>query len=40
MPVPVVRKIVYLRWKQRLGPVPIAARLGMQASTVDVVLTR
>ena len=24
-PAPVVRKIVHLRWKQRLGPVPIAA---------------
>ena len=26
---PVVRKIVHLRWKQRLGPVEIADRLGM-----------
>src|SRR3954447_16168802 len=39
-PLPVVRKIVHLRWKQRLGPVPIAARLGMPASTVHAVLTR
>jgi hypothetical protein len=38
--VPVVRKIVHLRWKQRLGPVPIGARLGMPASTVHAVLTR
>ena len=27
-PVPVVRRIVHLRWKQRLGPVEIADRLG------------
>lgn len=39
-PAPVVRKIVHLRWKQRLGPVPIAAKLGMPASTVHAVLTR
>jgi hypothetical protein len=39
-PQPVVRKIVYLRWKQRLGPVQIAGRLGMPASTVHAVLTR
>ncbi len=39
-PAPVVRKIVHLRWKQRLGPVPIAAQLGMPASTVHAVLTR
>jgi hypothetical protein len=25
-PVPVVRKIVHLRWKQRLGPVEIAEK--------------
>ena len=37
---PVVRQIVHLRWKQRLGPVPIAAKLGMPASTVHAVLTR
>ncbi len=35
-----VRKIVHLRWKQRLGPVAIADRLGMQASTVHAVLVR
>ena len=39
-PVPVVRKIVHLRWKQRLGPVEIADRLGMPASTVHAVLVR
>lgn len=37
---PVVRKIVHLRWKQRLGPVAIADKLGMQASTVHAVLVR
>ncbi len=39
-PVPVVRKIVHLRWKHRLGPVQIADRLGLQASTVHAVLVR
>ena len=39
-PQPVVRKIVHLRWKQRLGPVPIATKLGMPASTVHAVLKR
>jgi transposase InsO family protein len=39
-PRPVVRKIVHLRWKQRLGPAPIAAKLGMPASTVHAVLVR
>ena len=39
-PTPVVRKIVHLRWKHRLGPVAIADRLGMQASTVHAVLVR
>jgi transposase InsO family protein len=37
---PVVRKIVHLRWKQRLGPVEIADRLGMPSSTVHAVLVR
>ena len=37
---PVVRKIVHLRCKQRLGPVAIADRLGMAASTVHAVLVR
>lgn len=39
-PAPVVRKIVHLRWKQRLGPVEIGDRLGMPSSTVHAVLTR
>jgi transposase InsO family protein len=37
---PMVRKIVHLRWKQRLGPIQIGDRLGMPASTVHAVLTR
>jgi hypothetical protein len=36
----IVRKIVHLRWKKRLGPVEIAGRLGMAASTVHAVLRR
>jgi transposase InsO family protein len=39
-PQPVVRKIVHLRWKQRLGPVQIGAKLGVAASTVHAVLAR
>ena len=39
-PAPVVRKIVHLRWKQRLGPVQIGDRLAMPASTVHAVLVR
>jgi transposase InsO family protein len=39
-PAPVVRKIVHLRWKQRLGPVQIGDRLGMSSSTVHAVLVR
>ena len=39
-PAPVVRKIVHLRWKQRLGPVEIGDRLGMASSTVHAVLVR
>ena len=35
-----VRKIVHLRWKQRLGPVEIGDRLGMPSSTVHAVLVR
>jgi transposase InsO family protein len=35
-----VRRIVRLRWRHRLGPVQIAGRLGMQASTVHAVLVR
>ncbi|MEB2526393.1 IS481 family transposase [Kocuria sp. CPCC 205258] len=36
----VVRRIVALRWRHRLGPVQIAGRLGMPASTVHAVLVR
>ena len=39
-PTPVVRKIVHLRWKKRLGPVEIGDRLGMPSSTVHAVLVR
>jgi transposase InsO family protein len=39
-PEPLKRKIVHLRLKQRLGPVPIAAKLNMSASTVHAVLVR
>jgi transposase InsO family protein len=36
----VVRQIVRLRWRHRLGPVQIAGRLGVPASTVHAVLVR
>jgi transposase InsO family protein len=36
----VVREVVRLRWRHRLGPVQIAGRLGMPASTVHAVLVR
>lgn len=39
-PQPMVRKIVHLRWKQRLGPVQIGDRLGIASSTVHAVLVR
>jgi transposase InsO family protein len=35
-----VRKIVHLRWKQRLGPVAIADKTGLAASTVHAALVR
>jgi len=35
-----VKKVVHLRWKQRLSPLAISARTGMPASTVHAVLTR
>lgn len=35
-----VRRIVGLRWRHRLGPVQIAGRLGIPASTVHAVLVR
>jgi len=39
-PRPLVRRIVRLRWRQRLGPVAIGHQLGMPASTVHAVLVR
>jgi transposase InsO family protein/transposase-like protein len=39
-PQPMVRKIVHLRWRKRLGPVAIAGKLGMPPSTVYAVLKR
>ena len=39
-PQPMVRKIVHLRWRKRLGPVQIAVQLNMPASTVYAVLVR
>jgi transposase InsO family protein len=39
-PAPVVRAIVRLRWRKRLGPVAIGAQLGVPASTVHAVLVR
>jgi len=35
-----VKRIVALRWRKRLGPVQIAGRLGIAASTVHTVLVR
>ncbi|MFJ7216596.1 leucine zipper domain-containing protein, partial [Amycolatopsis sp. NPDC098790] len=35
-----VRQIVRLRWRHRLGPVQIGGRLSLPASTVHVVLVR
>jgi transposase InsO family protein len=35
-----VRRIVSLRWRHRLGPVQIAGRIGIPASTVHAVLVR
>jgi transposase-like protein len=37
-PQQLMRKVVHLRWKQRLGPVAIGAKLSMPPSTVHVVL--
>jgi transposase-like protein len=39
-PSPTIRKIVHLRRKRRLGPVPIADQLGLAASTVHAALRR
>jgi len=35
-----VKQVVHLRWKKRMSPIEIGARLGMPASTVHAVLTR
>ncbi|GIG27836.1 IS481 family transposase [Cellulomonas marina] len=35
-----VRRVVHLRWKKRLSPIEIGARVGMAASTVHAVLVR
>ncbi len=39
-PAPVVRKIVHLRWRQRLGPIAIAAQVGVAPSTAHQILRR
>jgi transposase-like protein len=39
-PAPVVRRIVHLRWRQRLGPVAIADRVGVAPSTAHQILRR
>jgi transposase InsO family protein len=39
-PAPTVRKVVHLRWTQRLGPAQIAPRVGLAASTVHAILVR
>ena len=39
-PPQLVRQVVALRWRKRLGPVAIGAQLDMPASTVHAVLTR
>ena len=37
---PQVKRIVHLRWKQRLGPVAIADQVGIASSTAHRVLVR
>ena len=39
-PEPVLRQIVRLRWRRRLGPVQIGGELGLAPSTVHAVLVR
>ena len=39
-PEPVVRAIIELRWRHRLGPVQIGGQLGLAPSTVHAVLVR
>jgi len=36
----VVRRVLELRWRKRLGPLQLAARTGVAASTVHKILTR
>jgi hypothetical protein len=36
----VIRKVVHLRWTQRLGPAQIAPRVGLAPSTVHAILVR
>lgn len=37
---PVVRRVLELRWRKRLGPLQLAARTGVAASTVHKILVR
>jgi transposase InsO family protein len=39
-PQPVVRRVLELRWRKRLGPLQLAARTGIAASTVHKILAR
>jgi transposase InsO family protein len=39
-PQPVVRRVLELRWRKRLGPLQLAARTGVAASTVHKILAR
>ena len=39
-PAPVVRRVLELRWRKRLGPLQLAARTGIAASTVHKILVR
>lgn len=39
-PIKIVRKVVHLRWKQRMGPVQIGHQLGLAPSTVHAILVR
>jgi hypothetical protein len=39
-PTPVVLRVLELRWRKRLGPLQLAARTGITASTVHKILTR
>lgn len=39
-PAPIVRRVLELRWRKRLGPLQLAARTGLAASTVHKILAR